>query len=137
MAIDEISKKTWYNVYPDVAEVAVGTEDCYSEATFKKEMDVVFRKSWLYAGRADDLPAVGDYIVRDFPALKATILLSRGADQQIRGFYNVCRHRCAKLMPVDRNGFAKGHVKRFTCEFTDGPMVSMENVWRFLTPMDC
>jgi phenylpropionate dioxygenase-like ring-hydroxylating dioxygenase large terminal subunit len=66
----------------------------------------LFEGSWVCAGMAGNLAKPGDQtavrVGRD------TILLVRGEDERIRGFYNVCRHRAHELLQAGecRNGKA-------------------------------
>ena len=39
-----------------------------------------------------------------------SILVVRGKDEQIRGFYNVCRHRGSRICD-DEQGFARTHLR--------------------------
>ena len=64
---------------------------------FELEIEHVFRKSWLLAGHVEELPLPGSY--KQFDKLPgAPILLVRGLDEQIRAFYNTCRHRGAPVV---------------------------------------
>jgi phenylpropionate dioxygenase-like ring-hydroxylating dioxygenase large terminal subunit len=54
------------------------------------ERDRIFRRTWQYVGRADQLALVGDYITGE--AGGVPVLVVRG-EQGLRGFVNVCRHR--------------------------------------------
>jgi phenylpropionate dioxygenase-like ring-hydroxylating dioxygenase large terminal subunit len=60
------------------------------------ERDKVFRPSWQIVCHLSDIPSPGCYHTLDF--LDETIVVVRGADLQPRGFYNVCRHRAARLL---------------------------------------
>ena len=40
-----------------------------------------------------------------------SLLLVRGADGELRGFYNVCRHRGSRLCDPETHGHAKGAIK--------------------------
>jgi choline monooxygenase len=64
---------------------------------FELEVEHVFRKSWLLAGHVDELPFPGSY-KRFTRLLGAPMLLVRGQDQEIRAFYNTCRHRGAPVV---------------------------------------
>ncbi|MCA9839767.1 MAG: aromatic ring-hydroxylating dioxygenase subunit alpha [Trueperaceae bacterium] len=68
---------------------------CYlEEAFFAREREAIFFKEWVGVARAEALPEVGDYLQLEL--LGQRLLLVRGKDLQIRGFYDVCRHRgCA------------------------------------------
>ena len=55
-----------------------------------------FEASWVCAGRAVDLSNPGDQ--RALRVGREGILLVRGDDARLRGFYNVCRHRGHELL---------------------------------------
>jgi carnitine monooxygenase subunit len=61
----------------------------------EKEMDVVFSKSWQLVGHVSQLEKPGDFFTID--VAREPILVTRGKDEVIRAFYNVCPHRATKL----------------------------------------
>jgi Rieske 2Fe-2S family protein len=68
-----------------------------SEAVLAWERDRFFEGSWVCAGRAAELMQPGDQT-----ALRVGgegVLLVRGTDGELRGFFNVCRHRGHELLP--------------------------------------
>ena len=67
-----------------------------SEAVFQLENERIFADSWVFAGLAHELGRPGDVV----PVTVAgrPVLLVRDAEQQVRAFHNVCRHRCLKLV---------------------------------------
>ncbi len=65
-------------------------------ALLEQELDVFFLKNWQFAGHANDIPNVGDYL--NFEMANNSVILIRGEDQQIRAFQNVCRHRASRLL---------------------------------------
>jgi Rieske 2Fe-2S family protein len=73
---------------------------------FAIEMDRVFARMWLAAGRADQLDGAGAFIRRD--AAGASVLIVRAADGSIRAHHNVCRHRGTRLCVEDRGTFRGG-----------------------------
>ena len=66
------------------------------------ENERIFSRSWVLAGFAHELARPGDVV----PVTVAgrPLLLVRDASLEVRAFYNVCRHRCLKL--VDKPGNA-------------------------------
>ena len=70
-----------------------------SDEVLRLELSEFFAKEWLCVGRAADIPAAGDYFVKHLGA--ESIVMLRGADQLIRAFYNVCRHRGSRLFDAD------------------------------------
>lgn len=72
----------------------------YSDpAILKAEWERIFYRSWLYACREDRLPQPGDYLALSIG--EESVLVVRGRDRELRAFYNVCRHRGARLCAGD------------------------------------
>ncbi|MDB5737443.1 MAG: (2Fe-2S)-binding protein [Sphingomonas bacterium] len=74
------------------------------------EMQHVWKKSWLTAGHVSELPKAGSYKL--FDQLGLSIIISRGADDTIRAFHNICRHRGSALL-LEPTGTAR----RFVCPY--------------------
>ena len=55
------------------------------------EKEQIFRRSWQVVGHRDQVRNAGDYFTIE--VLGEPLLLVRGSDGELRGFYNVCRHR--------------------------------------------
>ena len=55
---------------------------------------------WQYTDQASRIPNPGDFYVFEF-GRSESILIVRGNDNEIRGFYNVCRHRGSRLCRHD------------------------------------
>jgi carnitine monooxygenase subunit len=69
----------------------------YRDAEFlETERERVFRPSWQIVCHLSDIPRPGDYHTLDF--LGETVFVVRGPDGRPRGFFNVCRHRAARLL---------------------------------------
>ena len=64
------------------------------------EHEFIFRRSWQYIGRADQLMHVGDYVTTETGGLP--IVVVRG-ENGLRGFLNVCRHRRHLVMSGNGN----------------------------------
>jgi phenylpropionate dioxygenase-like ring-hydroxylating dioxygenase large terminal subunit len=100
---------------------------------FKGEVDKIFKKSWLPVTSTVELPEPGSFIVVDVPPLKASIVVVRGSDGEVRAFYNICRHRANKLEMSER-----GVKKSFACEFhgwnysTRGKLVGVTDETQFV-----
>ena len=84
------------------------TEDRYFEAQKEK----IFKKCWLFAGLANQIPNPGDYFLKKLPTLDMSVLFVRGKDGVVRGFDNICPHRGTNLCNE-----SAGHLPRFTCPF--------------------
>src|ERR1700736_2924618 len=63
----------------------------FDQHFYDLEIQHVFYKTWISAGHISELPAPGSY--RLFEKLGLSIILSRGVNDEIRAFRNVCRHR--------------------------------------------
>lgn len=79
-----------------------------SEEVFAWEREVLVRRGWICAGRADDLSESGQQ--RAVAVADEGVLLVRGGDGVLRGFSNVCRHRGHELLPCGGTATAKAIV---------------------------
>jgi Rieske 2Fe-2S family protein len=71
----------------------------YDEAIYRRERERIFYREWFCAGREEELPAPGDHRVIDIAG--ESIIVVRNRDAALRAFYNVCRHRGARLCRSD------------------------------------
>jgi len=81
-----------------------------SDEFWELEQKYLWPRSWVIAGRSEDIPNVGDFFT--FDDLGVPILLIRGKDSQVRAFYNTCQHRGA---PVVRE--SSGTSKLLRCQY--------------------
>jgi choline monooxygenase len=58
---------------------------------FAQERDRIFARTWQVVGHRDQLAKPGDFFTTQ--VLGEPLLLTRGVRGELRGFYNVCRHR--------------------------------------------
>jgi glycine betaine catabolism A len=70
-----------------------------SEAEFRRERDAILFADWFCIGRAERLAGPGDYLTADVAG--ESVIVVRGEDGVLRGFYNVCRHRGSRLVPPE------------------------------------
>ncbi len=66
------------------------------QATFELETQQLFARRWLVAGREQDLPESGSFLTQELAGER--VLVVRAEDRGLRAFYNVCRHRGARLV---------------------------------------
>jgi choline monooxygenase len=66
------------------------------ERIYHLELPTVFASSWQFAARLDQLTLPGNYVTADVAG--EPIVIVRGSDSFLRGFYNVCRHHAAAVM---------------------------------------
>jgi glycine betaine catabolism A len=77
-------------------------------AWFQREMEAIHFDMWLCAGRAEQIPNAGDYFVRRVG--KASVILTRDEQGNVRAFHNVCRHRGTLLCQHDE-GKLNGRIQ--------------------------
>ena len=66
----------------------------------------------------EELPRVGSYFTKEIDAAKTSVIVVKGKDEQVRAFYNICRHRGNKLVWNDfPNEEVKGSCRQFTCKY--------------------
>jgi choline monooxygenase len=68
------------------------------------EQRTVFSRSWQVAARVDQVREPGQYVTCEIAG--EPILVVRGSDGVLRGFFNVCRHHAAAVM-TEPQGCAK------------------------------
>jgi Rieske 2Fe-2S family protein len=76
-------------------EKTLPTSYYLSEEIFALEKERIFFREWFCAGRDEELPETGSYLALD--VLGEQILVTRTKQGDLRAFYNVCRHRGARL----------------------------------------
>jgi phenylpropionate dioxygenase-like ring-hydroxylating dioxygenase large terminal subunit len=84
----------------------------YQPEYFELEREAIFKRCWLQIGHVCELPKPGSFIVRPVEVANASILITRGKDEKIRAFHNVCTHRGTQL--VDDSC---GERSSFTCRY--------------------
>jgi phenylpropionate dioxygenase-like ring-hydroxylating dioxygenase large terminal subunit len=89
--------------YVDNGTGLLEAERYYDAAFMKREWDGLWTKTWLLAGREDDIPDTGDFFRFDIGA--ESFLVMRGTNGDIRAMYNVCQHRGARLVGAEFGNF--------------------------------
>jgi Rieske 2Fe-2S family protein len=91
---------------PAGMERTLSREHYLSPELFAREKERIFVREWFCAGREEDLPATGSYLVVDVAG--ESVLVVRTRDGSLRAHYNVCRHRGCQLVltGVDATGCA-------------------------------
>lgn len=94
--------------FPALPVIPVGR---YTDPRFLElERQFLWKRSWLYALHTDELPHVGSF--RLWRKTGSPIVITRGKDDQIRAFYNACRHRGAPLVEAEQ-----GRTQGFFCRY--------------------
>src|SRR5437660_584546 len=85
---------------------------CYfvSPHVFEDEQGKVFSRHWVLVGHQSEVARPGDFFVADVAG--ESVILTRDRNEEIRGFYNVCRHRGTRLCEEQR-----GHSATIQCPY--------------------
>lgn len=109
----------------------------YTSVEFMElEWNHMWTKVWQIGGTVQELPNVGDYITYNFG--RESILMTKGKDQKIRAFYNVCQHRANRLVQVE-----SGNAETFSCGYhgwqyaLDGELLYVRDEEDFLQGSPC
>lgn len=76
-----------------------------SPEIFAAEQERIFTKQWFCAGHVSRIPEAGDYFLLD--AFGESLIILRDHDEEIRAFYNVCRHRGTSMCEESEGRFSK------------------------------
>ncbi len=100
----------------------------YRDADFlEAEKERVFATSWQILCHLNDIPNPGDYHTLDF--LGEPLVAVRGKDGGVKAFFNVCRHRAARIL----DGGAGHCAGRIVCPYhawtydLDGRLTAVPN----------
>lgn len=94
------------------------------EAIFREEQQHIFARVWQFVCHESEVASDGDF--RTTSVAGKPIVVVRGQDGVIRGFYNVCRHRAAEIVRAE-----SGNARSFVCFYhhwtygLDGTLHSM------------
>ena len=82
----------------------------YTDPTlFQREQSAIFGRTWQLVAHVTDLLRPGDFV--PVTVLDEPIVMIRGLDGELRGFYNVCRHRAGQV------ALTKGNRKSLQCRY--------------------
>ncbi|MGE3692056.1 MAG: aromatic ring-hydroxylating dioxygenase subunit alpha [Novosphingobium sp.] len=96
------------------------------------ERKAIFMRSWLHIGHICEIPEPGSFIRREIEFARASLLIVRGKDGEVRAFHNVCTHRGTQLVAE-----AEGKKAQFSCPYhmwtfgADGRLLSAPDFERF------
>ena len=109
---------SWTEHYPELGTAPISFRDSTSPEFYELEREAIFKRAWLNVGRVEELPRVGSYLTKEIDAAKTSVIVVKGKDEQVRAFYNICRHRGNKLVWNDfPNEEVKGSCRQFTCKY--------------------
>ena len=76
----------------------------YTDANlFREELERFYCQDWICAERASRIAAPGDYFLREVAG--ESIIVTRDANNSLRAFFNVCRHRGTRICPNPEGHF--------------------------------
>ena len=81
-----------------------------SPEIFLEEQERIFSRQWLLVGHQNQVAKEGDYFLAQVAG--ESLIVIRDQKSQVRGFYNVCRHRGTRLCEA-RNG----HLSAIQCPY--------------------
>ncbi len=127
------SAADWFRVARDVENAWTLPSAVYTDpAVFAVEKEKIFARTWQVVGHTHQVVNAGNYFTTEL--VGEPLLMVRGGDGVLRGFYNVCRHRAGP--PAE----GRGSRKVFRCGYhgwtygLDGALISateMEGVQGF------
>jgi choline monooxygenase len=85
-------RKDLLHVEADITRAWTLPASLYTDPeVFTAEKEKIFSRSWQVVGNSRQVENPGDYFTTEL--VGEPLLMVRGADGKLRGFYNVCRHR--------------------------------------------
>jgi choline monooxygenase len=100
-----------YNPNASLAEASTPPASWYSDPRILElEQRTVFSSSWQLVGRVDQVRDAGQYV--SFEVAGEPVLVVRGNDKVLRGFFNVCRHHAAAVVTK-----AEGKAENLRCPY--------------------
>jgi len=86
-----------YNPNASLEEASTIPAPWYTDQSlYNLELQTVLANSWQLAGRVDQVREPGQYVTSDIAG--EPIVIVRGTDGVLRGFFNACRHHAAAVM---------------------------------------
>jgi phenylpropionate dioxygenase-like ring-hydroxylating dioxygenase large terminal subunit len=99
-----------------VGPVTVPAEAYVSQDYARAEQDRLWRKTWLQAGRIEEIPEVGSFIT--YAIGVDSVIITRTGPDEIRAYHNVCPHRGRRLIDTPPGKHhASGKRMSFVCGF--------------------
>ena len=81
-----------------------------SPEIFSAEEERVFSRQWMLVGHQSQIAKPGDFFVQDVAG--ESLIVVRDKEENVRGFYNVCRHRGTRLCEEE-----SGHSAAIQCPY--------------------
>ncbi|MGH7701778.1 MAG: aromatic ring-hydroxylating oxygenase subunit alpha [Gemmatimonadales bacterium] len=81
---------------PPGLERTLSREHYLGEENFAREKERIFCREWFCAGREEEVPDPGDYLLVDVAG--ESVLVVRTRERSLQAYYNLCRHRGSQLV---------------------------------------
>jgi len=109
-AVRKGTKQTPVGLGPAVRAKSLAQKYFVSPEVFAQEQAKIFSKKWLLVGHQSQISKPGDFFL--ITVAGESLIVTRDQNSQVRGFYNVCRHRGTRLKED-----ACGHVSAIQCPY--------------------
>ncbi|SFE80444.1 aromatic ring-hydroxylating oxygenase subunit alpha [Alteribacillus iranensis] len=83
-------------------------KEYYDKQVFQRELEKIWFKTWLCAGREEEIPNHGDYLTVQIA--HENFVVMREKNGNVNAFYNVCRHRGSRLCKSETGHFSRGQI---------------------------
>jgi benzoate/toluate 1,2-dioxygenase alpha subunit len=97
-------------VREDASNFLVSPRAYHDQEIFRQEMDLIFRRSWVYVAHESQIPLPGDYFTTHVGL--EPVIVSRDDQAAINVLVNACRHRAAVVCREEI-----GNAKAFRCPY--------------------
>jgi phenylpropionate dioxygenase-like ring-hydroxylating dioxygenase large terminal subunit len=94
----------------DLERGTISREIFVSDEVYKKELETVFMRAWLFVGHESQIPNPGDFFSSRMG--EESVILVRDKANEIHVFLNSCRHRGMKVCRYE-----SGNTTLFTCPY--------------------
>ncbi|MAZ45653.1 MAG: hypothetical protein CMD74_02980 [Gammaproteobacteria bacterium] len=98
--------------HPEMHNGPVSTDIYWKPELYELEVERIFKKTWHYVGREEQISRTGEFFVKELPTFDFSSIIVRGRDNRIRAFMNACPHRGNQVELTEC-----GRRSAFTCKF--------------------
>ncbi|SVD17730.1 uncharacterized protein METZ01_LOCUS370584, partial [marine metagenome] len=92
----------------DELKATLPSEWYYNLEHYERELESIWYQDWVCVARAEEVPNVGDFLVKNVGNQSAMIV--RDSNNEIRAFHNTCRHRGSIICTKDSGHFSSGRI---------------------------
>ena len=94
----------------DVEEGVLSPRVFVDEDLYRRELDRVFGRQWLFVAHESEVPSPGDFVTRSMG--EDPVIVARGPDGVVRVLLNACRHRGRRVCSED-----SGRAAQLMCPY--------------------